>query len=103
MGTLLQISDSDNMVLMKEIVVIILFFILWIYSIFLFYRKWNKLLNTTGVPLVKQDKGLFRLVMDLISKRHLLNRICKEKGSSKARTETGSPHHKNRRRMSAES
>ena len=41
--------------------------------------------------------------MDLISKRHLFNRICKEKGSSKSRTGTESPDHKNRRRMSAES
>ena len=32
------ISLSDKMVLIKEVVVIILFFILWIYSIFLFYR-----------------------------------------------------------------
>ena len=32
-----------------------------------------------------------------------LDIIVPLKGSSKARTETGSPHHKNRRRMSAES
>ena len=31
-------SESNKMVLIKEVVVIILFFILWIYSIFLFYR-----------------------------------------------------------------
>ena len=91
------------MVLIKEVVVIILFFILWTYSIYLFYRwfiikgfishfptkntnkvlsrlspsikpvelnfvsrKWNKLLNTTGVPLVKQDKGLFRYCITLM-------------------------------------
>ena len=40
--------------------------------------------------------------MDLISKRHLFNRICKDKGSSKSRPGPESPN-QNRRRMSAES
>ena len=40
--------------------------------------------------------------MDLISKRHLFNRICKDKGSSKSRQGPESPN-QNRRRMSAES
>lgn len=40
--------------------------------------------------------------MDLISKRHLFNGICKDKGSSKSRLGPESPH-QNRRRMSAES
>ena len=44
-------SLTDKMVLMKEVVVIILFFILWIYSIFLFYRWSHVFFISTNVQM----------------------------------------------------